>query len=356
MAFHRRTAVPTPASTRPLVLVAILLTLAGFGCGAGAGGGGSDGGEPPKTAERAGGYSVSHIDALDRLSTASDVNAQGVVVGSGPAERDGGGPTHAFAWLNGTAEDLGLDSAQAVNDAGEISGEDGPVATVWRPDGSKVQLAYGSARALSNTGHVVGEARTAQGHIRAFLWDGHEVTALDTLGGANSGAYAVNDSGQVAGWSENAEGLVRACAWVAGSPTDMGTLGGARSMAYAISAAGVVVGYAATADGVDHAFVAEPDTEMIDLGSLGGYSVAYDVDAAGRVVGESAAADGAPHAFLWENGDMVDLNDLLPPASGWLLIRALAVSDKGHVVGQGLLDGVERAFLLALQGPEPASL
>lgn len=357
MAHLRRIVSRDRPATRPLVALSVLLALAAAGCGGAGGGGGSDGGEPPQTAERSAAYSVSRVETLGALTTASDVNEQGVVVGSGPAEGGAAGELHSFAWQDGTAADLGPIAAHGVNDQGEVSGDVGAVAALWHADGAEVPLAYGSARALNDEGHVVGEARTAQGRLRAFRWDGVQVTALETLGGDNSGAYAVNDAGQAAGWSEDADGLVRACAWSsAGLATDLGTLGGERSMAYGINDGGTVVGYAATAGGVDHAFLAGSGAAMIDLGSLGGYSVAYDVDASGRVVGESAAADGMPHAFLWQDGEMIDLNDLLPAGSPWLLTRALALSDTGHVVGQGILEGVERAFLLTLVPSEPSAL
>jgi probable HAF family extracellular repeat protein len=185
--------------------------------------------------------------------------------------------------------------------------------------------------------------------VHAFLWGHGELTDLGTLGGDSSVAYSINDSGQAAGWAENAEGQVRACLWEENGAADLGTLGGSRSMAYAINAAGQIVGYASTRSGVDHAFLAANGSGMVDLGSLGGYSVAYDVDRFGRVVGESATSAGAVHAFLWHDGEMIDLNDLLPPGSDWELVRAGVITDIGHVYGQGKLAGLERAFRMTIE-------
>ena len=43
---------------------------------------------------------------------------------------------------------------------------------------------------------------------------------------------------------------------------------------------------------------------------------------------------------------MLDLNDLIPPDSGWLLQRANDINDQGQIVGRGITDGQFRAFLL----------
>lgn len=53
-----------------------------------------------------------------------------------------------------------------------------------------------------------------------------------------------------------------------------------------------------------------------------------------------------PHAFLWEEGNMYDLNDLIPPESDWELTRACAINDQGHIIGTGRLSGVYRSYLL----------
>jgi hypothetical protein len=62
------------------------------------------------------------------------------------------------------------------------------------------------------------------------------------------------------------------------------------------------------------------------------------------------------HAFLrpgseggpgdLEANKMVDLNDLVPPNSGWLLHWASAINDKRQIVGTGTYNGLYRAYLL----------
>jgi probable HAF family extracellular repeat protein len=56
-----------------------------------------------------------------------------------------------------------------------------------------------SATAINNSGQLVGNTVTANGHVIAFLYSGGTVAYLGTFGGLDSFAYAINDSGQVVG-------------------------------------------------------------------------------------------------------------------------------------------------------------
>ena len=51
-------------------------------------------------------------------------------------------------------------------------------------------------------------------------------------------------------------------------------------------------------------------------------------------------------AFLFTGGSMYNLNDLLDTSEDWQLLEAWDINDARHIVGYGLKDGRERAFLL----------
>lgn len=60
---------------------------------------------------------------------------------------------------------------------------------------------------------------------------------------------------------------------------------------------------------------------------------------------------------MYENGHMIDLNSLLGASSGWVLQDATGINDLGVIVGNGLFDGQERAFILdTTTTPERATL
>lgn len=70
-------------------------------------------------------------------------------------------------------------------------------------------------------------------------------------------------------------------------------------------------------------------------------SRANGINDKGQIVGACGE-----RAVLWERGKPTDLNALQPPKSGWILTTANAINAKGWIVGDGLLDGKPRGFLL----------
>ncbi|HEX6284134.1 MAG TPA: hypothetical protein VFZ71_04640, partial [Pyrinomonadaceae bacterium] len=99
-----------------------------------------------------------------------------------------------------------------------------------------------------------------------------------------------------------------------------------------------------------HAFFWSEGAGMKDLGHLGGnYSIAHAVNNNAEVVGYSTLPGGARRAFRWTtDGGMKDLNTLLPANSGWVLTEAWDINDRGQIAGNGLHNGLNRAFRLNL--------
>ena len=218
---------------------------------------------------------------------------------------------------------------------------------------------FSTAYALNNLDQVVGYAGTLDGHSHAALWDGSTTVDLGTLGGNDSWANGINDLGQIVGQSYLADGTSHAFLYDNGVMTDLGTLGGSWSAAYAIRNDGLILGFSQIAgDVAGHPFVWQNGT-MTDLGSLAGPTgyaeLVNTINQNGDMVGSSQLTDSDwnLHAVLFKNGAMTDLNSLLPPDSGWVLRFAQRINDAGEIVGQGLLNGENRGFLLIPNGATP---
>ena len=100
--------------------------------------------------------------------------------------------------------------------------------------------------------------------------------------------------------------------------------------------------------GTRDAFLWTEGIGMRDLGHLGGgTSRATAINNNGLAVGSSTLSNGAVHAFSWTHTNgMIDLNNLLPLFSGWILVEANSVNDSGQITGLGLHNGAQRAFRL----------
>src|SRR5262249_16706254 len=103
-----------------------------------------------------------------------------------------------------------------------------------------------------------------------------------------------------------------------------------QSFATGINNLGQVVGYATTATGDGHAFIAT-DGVMTDLGF--GVAGQLAINDYGQVVGRRGTPPAVP--FLYSDGVMTNLNDQLPPNSGWILTDARGINDAGQIVGYG---------------------
>ena len=86
---------------------------------------------------------------------------------------------------------------------------------------------------------------------------------------------------------------------------------------------------------------------MQDLGTLPGdrSSGASDINDFGKVVGTSFTPSDVGRAFLYSDGQMQDLNTLIPADSGWVLTSAPAINTSGLIAGEGQINGQTRPFL-----------
>jgi probable HAF family extracellular repeat protein len=343
-------------------------------------------------------YSIRDLGAFapGGFSHGTDVNSQSQVTGYSNTAPSA--PTRAFRTTPGgvvtdPAADLGtLGGASvggfAINAAGQVAGyselqtgsstshafRTSPGGHVSDPGADLGTLggasSYGTG--INDAGQVAGYSQTANiSYIHAFRTSptGRVSDPGADLGpapsGGNSYGQAINSSGQVAGYGDAGVAQRAFRSSPNGQPvvlTDLGTLGGFSSNAYGINDAGQVTGTSTTFLGQNPtAFRSSPNGQPVSLtslGTLGGMeSAGLDINNLGVVVGYSRIDDGIPrnrHAFIYDTR-MRDLNNLIPPGSGWVLNEAWAISDSGLITGFGIFNGQTRAFLLT-PIPEPSSL
>ena len=174
----------------------------------------------------------------------------------------------------------------------------------------------------------------------------YNIRDLGTLGGSSSFGLDVNSHRQVTGNAQEA----------ASEPSP-------RLNTFLV---GELIGTASTT-GITRAFIWQNGAinELIpydlyaptNTGPTTNYhSVAMDINNAGLVVGNSQRIAGSPAvATLWQNGQPIDLNSLIPAGSGWILTSAEGINSAGDIVGFGTINGATHAYLLT-PVPEPASV
>jgi probable HAF family extracellular repeat protein len=104
------------------------------------------------------------------------------------------------------------------------------------------------------------------------------------------------------------------------------------SSAGAINNAGQIAGYAERSGGAEHLVLFSKDA-IRDLGTFGGrYLTAAAINARGMIVGTSDQYVGAQTGFLYANGKLASLGTLIDPASGWTIVQATGINNRGQIV------------------------
>jgi probable HAF family extracellular repeat protein len=295
------------------------------------------------------------------------ISDSGAVVGYATLSN---GIQHAFVWTSKTGmQDIGtLDglaaqsAARGINNSGEAIGfsylADGKTyhAFLWTRDTGMHDLGTlggtdSAASGINDAGEVVGGASLADGFSsHAFLWTtAGGMEDLGTLGGTISYAQAISDSGEVVGYSYLAGDVTyHAFMWTeAGGMQDLGAFDDTNSGALAVNMAGQIAGVGYAPQEIQSSIAARwnSNRSMHALGA-GSDSVAMGINASDQIVGYYYPNNTAA-ALLWTpEGHAQDLNNLIPPNSGWLLIQAWSVNQSGQIVASGTIGGATHAALL----------
>jgi uncharacterized membrane protein len=222
-----------------------------------------------------------------------------------------GSKARSFLYSGGKLRAVEGDHARAtaINSEGDIAGEaqlagmhsNGPV--LWK-QGSPISLGAccgGRAIALNSQGQATGEAYDDQGRYRAFVWDEKQGLRLTGPAGEYTSGVAINDQGHA-----------------------------------------LITGFTSGA-WIDRNGKLEP----IAL-SPKWPSQPHGINSCDVVVGGFGSNADENHAFVWDaDHGFRDLNDLIPRESSWRLETAVAINDRGEIVGKGDHAGEDDAgFLL----------
>jgi probable HAF family extracellular repeat protein len=279
------------------------------------------------------------------------INNQGMVCGMWT------GPTGAFCWRDGKLTELqplpGDDNVfvQSINERGQAVGVSQSTASFRRRavvfvDGVAQEVPVpqatdATASGINNAGDIVGTYTGRDGLGMAFLFRDGVVHDLGTLGQTlrNSGAADINNGRQIVGSSfidtptpaGNLQG--RAFLVQQDAMTVLPTPAGYSSVASRINERGQIIGRLEPND-------ASWETWRAALWDKGSVKVLLDqasdargINNRGQVVGAVLTGSGG---FFYEPGKGVrSLNDLIDTSSGWNIVYAQAINERGQIAGFG---------------------
>ncbi|HEX5760076.1 MAG TPA: hypothetical protein VF121_12875 [Thermoanaerobaculia bacterium] len=321
-----------------------------------------------------GSYAVEDLGALpgDSSSIAFGINQQGDVVGWS----NGAAGTRAFIYTDagGMVELPGLPErprtiARDLNDFGDVvgtanaGGVDLGHAVLWTGGavtdlGTLATGSYSEAWGVNNNGQVVGSSFTNGGSfgVHGFLYTAAQGMVDLTPNSDTGAATDINDAGQVTGY-KTALGGYHAFRWQGGAFVDLGVIPGfAHSFGWAVNAAGQVAGNSTSASGnSEQLFRFTDGVGLQNLGGVGEHNVAWGINASGMVVG--ARGLSMTRAVLYTDAaGLQDLNTLIDPSLGWVLLAAYDINDGGEIAGYGFNNFTGLTHAVRLQpaaGPPP---
>jgi uncharacterized membrane protein len=297
--------------------------------------------------------------------------------------------------------------AYAINNKGQVGGESLTTANldvhpfVWTggaiqgiPGLAGNENASGRVGGINNNGKVVGtwDSGAAGDPGQLFAYD-IPTSALSFPLGPGSFGSDINDAGQIlAGRFPPQGGIISRVILSNSGVTDLDAAFGGQFQGEEINARGHVIGVPGGPSAPPNSFIYSNGSFVSIFGSIGFFGVAlnHSDDAAGFVreqtqffgvrsraatrsrggayqtlapfstsrdasigainhSGQSVGTErggGVRIPFLVENGAMTNLNSLLPAGSGWQLLEANDINDRGEIVGSGRINNEEHAFLL----------
>jgi probable HAF family extracellular repeat protein len=298
-------------------------------------------------------YTITHLTLGGTWSTAQAINDLGQVVGT--SQISGDTTYYGFIYYQGTITNIDLINPQDINNLGEIVGYyntvingDSTVRSFIYSSGVKTDLgtisldprAQSQANGINDFGAVVGSANTVYTGLdfHAYLHSNNVMQNINP--DEQSEALAINNYGVILGNEIDGrfflyrEGVIEKFC-IFGEAFDINDLG-------------EFVGWGSWCEGQEGAFLYR-EGENIPLGGLSdsGPTKPLAINESSQIVGFSNIGyverpwgyKPIDHAFLYENGLMIDLNTLIPVDSGWELMVATDINNRGQIVGFGVRHG-----------------
>jgi probable HAF family extracellular repeat protein len=285
--------------------------------------------------------------------------------------------SHAFLYNNGSMIDISAAEGNSIssygldfNDNGQVVGyvikndSTQPLNGFLYDKGVVTDLGHNVTPAAINNHGQIAVRNSVNRYSSSDNWVILNNGVHTNLGNIQSGVVTdINDNGQATGGFSNPYSGGSAYLYSNGNFLDIGIpTNGPGSIGNAVNNNGEILGNSYTWANNDRssfygvrAFTYSNGATTILNSNLGGHDTyGLDINDNGDVVGYASTNTlewdpvnnpNPEHAFLSRNGIMTDLNSLIDPNAGWLLADAVGINNSGWIIGDGIINGQQRAFL-----------
>jgi uncharacterized membrane protein len=253
-----------------------------------------------------------------------------------------------------------------INNLSEAVGKSGTVyengeAILWTPGGAHGHIqslgtlggSRSAGRSINDLSQVVGWTKlSGDTESRPFIWEDDVMTALPLLGGTQGSADWINNNGQIVGSSTtDTDGLQQfGVIWEDGGVTRLPPIyAGHSNIVNYIHDNGDIAGSIREpeSDFSGRAAIWRDGEVYLRLGTLAdgtpvepyAASWASAVNAHGVAVGMSVNTESSLVPFVWRDGEMVQLDDLMPGPWIAIYVGNGAINDAGQIAVSAIIEG-----------------
>ncbi len=301
-------------------------------------------------------YVIASIPLEEMLA----LNNRGDIAGTHFENKDENGRPVATAaiYRDGKVVDIGPGRVLALNDLGQVLVA--PYFTgvtfwpyIWK-DGKQTLLPDGFwPTGMNNRGEVAGNRDG-----KPAIWRDGKLKDLPGLPVPACYAHLINNRGEVVlGWQDPETWVRWLWLWRGGKTRRLGNDGESLYPYEVMTDNGDIAGTLAINDSEWAAVCHRDRLERLPMPEGADHAGAIGLISPGGVVGysQTSLSDEATdylsylrsiRARLWKDGKVYDLNELIPADSGWELLMAERINDRGQIIGYGVWNDEDHSFLL----------